>query len=139
MKGLTITTLAMTSLLLGMTAVATTAQPVEDWTTQAIGTYESRIWNGGEIIPATTEFIQATDGSLRGRYTMVEPSGSVPGLLSNCQMAEVQTIRCDWQDKYGTGVLEASFTEDFSRFNGYWGTDDEEPWLRWSGTRSRNP
>ncbi|MDX2212524.1 MAG: hypothetical protein SFY66_04465 [Oculatellaceae cyanobacterium bins.114] len=115
------------------------AQSTETWTDQVIGSYQSRIWSGSSVIPSTTEFIRSTDGSVRGRYTMVEADGSVPGLLLNCQTVETETLRCDWQDKYGTGTFEASFSGDFSRFNGYWGTGDEEPWLRWSGLRSGHP
>lgn len=131
--------LAVACCVIGTTSLATQAQPTDDWTVQAVGSYESRIWTGGNIIPATTEFIQSTDGSLRGRYILFEPGKSVPGVLSDCQAVAVEMLRCGWQDQYGTGVLEVSFSGDFSQFNGFWGTDNEEPWLRWSGSRSSNP
>lgn len=111
------------------------AQSSGDWVKQALRSYQSQIWGGGNLLSGTTEFREAGDGSLEGSYTMNERGKSVPGTLSQCQTKQILVMRCRWNDKYGTGDLEITFSENFSSFNGYWGEESSEPAFRWSGSR----
>ncbi|MEC4803320.1 MAG: hypothetical protein SAJ12_01340 [Jaaginema sp. PMC 1079.18] len=111
------------------------AQTTNDWVDGALGRYSSQIFNAGMLSSGTTEFQESWDGSLGGNYTMREGGQIVSGTLSECVATKVQVMRCLWKDRYGEGYLEVTFTEDFTNFNGYWGTLDSEPLFRWSGSR----
>lgn len=128
---------ALTAALLlnGTAHLHANAQTSDNWIKQAMGRYQSQIWSGGDLLTGTTEFRQARDGAIEGRYTMNEQGKLTPGTLSQCQTIEVRVLRCAWNDKYGTGSLEVTFSEDFSGFNGYWGEQNEEPAFRWDGSR----
>jgi len=111
------------------------AQSSSDWVDQALGNYQSRILSAGSLVSGTTEFRKTRDDSLEGSYTMDEQGKVVFGTLSQCQVMQVLVMRCVWNDKYGTGNLEVTFSENFSSFNGYWGEIGSEPVFRWSGSR----
>jgi hypothetical protein len=98
------------------------AQSSSDWVDQALGNYQSRILSAGSLVSGTTEFRKTREDSLEGSYTMDE-------------QGKVLVMRCVWNDKYGTGNLEVTFSENFSSFNGYWGEIGSEPVFRWSGSR----
>ncbi len=66
---------------------------------------------------------------------MNEGGEIVPGKLSKCRAIQIRVMSCIWNDKYGTGELEVTFSEDFSSFNGYWGEEFSQPVYRWSGAR----
>jgi hypothetical protein len=110
-------------------------QTVDDWVEKALGNYQSQIWSGGIVLSGTTEFKKNSDGSLGGRYTMNEEQGTVPGELSQCQAMQLRVMRCVWNDKYGTGNLEVTFSEDFASFKGYWGQGEPDSSLQWNGSR----
>jgi hypothetical protein len=111
------------------------AQSSSDWVDQALGNYQSRILSAGSLVSGTTEFRKTREDSLEGSYTMDEQGKVVFGTLSQCQVMQVLVMRCVWNDKYGTGNLEVTFSENFSSFNGYWGEIGSEPVFRWSGSR----
>ena len=111
------------------------AQSSNDWVEQALGNYQSRILSAGILVSGTTEFRKTREGSLEGSYTMNEEGEVVSGKLSQCQAIQVRVMRCIWNDKYGTGNFEGTFSENFSIFNGYWGEESLEPIFRWSGSR----
>ncbi|NMF57221.1 hypothetical protein [Pseudanabaena yagii] len=111
------------------------AQSSSDWVDQALGNYQSRILSAGSLVSGTTEFRKTREDSLEGSYTMDEQGKVVFGTLSQCQVMQVRVMRCVWNDKYGTGNLEVTFSENFSSFNGYWGEIGSEPVFRWSGSR----
>jgi hypothetical protein len=127
--------LAASLLLTGVCHLTAKAQSSNNWLEQASGSYQSRIFSVGSLISGTTEFRQARDGTLAGSYTMNELGKSVPGTLSECQATQIRVINCIWNDQYGSGNLEVTFSEDFSSFNGYWGEESAEPVFRWSGLR----
>jgi hypothetical protein len=91
--------------------------------------------NAGILASGKTEFRKNSNGSLVGIYTMNEEGEIVQGKLSKCRAIKIQVMRCIWNDKYGTGELEVTLSEDFSSFNGYWGVEISEPIYRWSGAR----
>lgn len=111
------------------------AQSSSDWVDQALGNYQSRILSAGGLVSGTTEFRKTREDSLEGSYSMDEQGKVVFGTLSQCQVMQVRVMRCIWNDKYGTGNLEVTFSENFSSFNGYWGEQSSEPVFRWSGSR----
>jgi hypothetical protein len=111
------------------------AQSSRSWVRQAFGSYQSQIWNGGSLVSGTTEFRKTSEGFLAGSYKMNVKGESVLGTLTKCQAKQVQVMRCVWNDKYGTGSLEVTFSESFSSFNGYWGEGISEPTFRWNGSR----
>lgn len=66
---------------------------------------------------------------------MNDKGESVLGTLTKCQATQVRVMRCVWNDKYGTGSLEVTFSKSFSSFNGYWGEGISKPTFQWSGSR----
>jgi hypothetical protein len=131
---LVITSLVV-SLLTSTSNLSANAQSSNNWVEQALGSYQSQILNAGILASGKTEFRKNSNGSLVGIYTMNEEGGIVQGKLSKCRAIKIQVMRCIWNDKYGTGELEVTFSEDFSSFNGYWGVEISEPIYRWSGAR----
>lgn len=121
--------------LTGVCNLNASAQSSSDWVEQSLGNYQSQILNGSSLVSGTTEFRKTREGSLEGSYTMDEQGKVVLGTLSQCQAMQVRVMRCIWSDKYGTGNLEVTFSENFSSFNGYWGEQRSEPVFRWSGSR----
>ncbi len=121
--------------LTGVCNLTASAQSSSDWVEQALGNYQSQILSGSSLVSGTTEFRKTREGSLEGSYTMDEQGKVVLGTLSQCQAIQVRVMRCVWNDKYGTGNLEVTFSENFSSFNGYWGEQSSEPVFRWSGSR----
>ncbi|MCA6526175.1 MAG: hypothetical protein IM570_09385, partial [Pseudanabaena sp. M179S2SP2A07QC] len=86
------------------------AQSSSDWVDQALGNYQSRILSAGSLVSGTTEFRKTREDSLEGSYTMDEQGKVVFGTLSQCQVMQVLVMRCVWNDKYGTGNLEVTFS-----------------------------
>ncbi|MBD1912941.1 MULTISPECIES: hypothetical protein [unclassified Leptolyngbya] len=127
--------LAASLVLTGLWSLNVNAQPSGSWMEQTLGRYEGQIWAAGDLLPATTEFREAEDGSLEGSYTMNELGEMVPGTLSQCEAVQVRVMHCVWNDVYGTGNLEVTFSEDFSSFNGYWGEENSKPEFPWNGSR----
>jgi hypothetical protein len=99
------------------------------------GSYQSQIWSGGSFVSGTTEFVTARDGSVSGRYTLNEATGAVAGTLSQCKPLTSRAMQCVWSDRYGTGNLEMTFSENFTNFVGYWGTNRSKPEYVWVGAR----
>lgn len=127
--------LAASLLLTGIYNLKTNAQPSLNWVEQSLGSYQSQIWAGGNLVSGTTEFRKTSNGYVEGSYTMDEEGELVPGTLSQCRATQESVMRCVWNDRYGTGNLEVSFSADFSKFYGYWGEENSEPAFRWSGSR----
>jgi hypothetical protein len=127
--------LVFSALVLFLAPIGTLNAKTPAWTEKAMGQYPSQIWSGGSLVSGTTELQQAQDGTLGGTYSLKEPTGVVPGKLSQCQAVKLRVLRCGWTDQYGSGTLEMTFSEDFSGFNGYWAADNSEPVFRWSGSR----
>jgi hypothetical protein len=108
----------------------------EPWFRQIVGRYPGQIFNGDSPVPGTTEFSQGRGGQLVGRYEMIESMGPALGTLSDCQALSDRTLRCTWEDKYGKGLFEAKFAEDFSRFEGFWRTPDSPQEFVWTGVKA---
>ncbi|TAD79589.1 MAG: hypothetical protein EA001_03820 [Oscillatoriales cyanobacterium] len=107
----------------------------EPWFGKIVGRYPGQIFNGDSPVPGTTEFTQGRDGQIAGRYEMIESTGPALGTITNCQALADRTLRCTWQDKYGEGLFEATFAEDFNSFEGFWRTPDSLQRFVWNGAR----
>jgi hypothetical protein len=132
---LAVNSLVVSLFLVGTFNLNSNSQPSSNWLRKAVGSYQSKIWSSGNLISGKTEFRKTNDSSLEGSYMMNEKEESVSGKLSQCQAIQLRVMRCAWNDKYGTGSLEITFSENFSTFNGYWGEGSSEPVFRWSGSR----
>lgn len=126
---------SVTVLFICGTVQTVRAEFAADWEVQVLGVYQSQIWGADEFLSGVTEFSQGREGFVEGRYTMNVQGEVVPGRLSRCQSSQPLIMRCIWQDRYGTGSLELTFSEDFLGFEGYWGADDSTPDFPWMGSR----
>jgi hypothetical protein len=124
-----------TAIVSGLGHLQADAQPSDAWVEESLGVYQSQIWSGGGVLSGTTEFQATEDGAVAGSYTMNEFGTVVPGTLSECEAIQPRVMRCIWNDEYGTGIFEATFSEDFSSFDGYWGADNSKPEFLWRGSR----
>lgn len=122
---------AILSLLLSLAALAQD----NEWLKQAVGSYRSQIESSSVHVPGTTEFLLTETGTLIGAYRMEEASSAPLGVLSQCETFDVRTIACTWTDKYGSGTLEVTFSEDFSSFVGQWNLQGQDARFAWSGAR----
>jgi hypothetical protein len=123
------TSLAASLLLASSSGLPAKADDSTDsWLNKAVGSYPGQIWSDGALIPAETEFLRNNDNSLIGSYSM---QGQGLGVLSQCRAVKLLVARCIWNDRYGSGDLEITFTENFSSFKGYWtpkGLSEKLPW-----------
>lgn len=125
-----------TSLILTSTySLRVEAQSPNRWFREVVGSYQSQIWSGDSVVPGTTEFILTDTNSLIGSYELEDQGSSALGVLSQCQEVQTRTIRCSWNDKYGSGDFEVTFSEDFSSFNGHWSPEGIKERFTWNGSR----
>ncbi|ATU92084.1 hypothetical protein [Phyllobacterium zundukense] len=77
------------------------------------------------------------DGRIAGRYELDEPDGRVEGTLTEKDSAGTSRTLV-WTDKYGTGLLELKFSDDYKGFKGRWGGSNngrfEAPSHSWNGS-----
>ena len=126
------TSLATALLVASSYSLEAKAESADNWLSQAVGSYPGQIWSGGVLIPAETEFLRNNDNSLIGSYSM---QGQGLGVLSQCQAIKKLVARCIWNDRYGSGDLEVTFSENFSSFKGFWTPKGLTEKLPWNGKR----
>lgn len=126
------TSLVASVLLAGSHGLEVKAESADDWLSQAVGSYPGQIWSAGTLIPAETEFLLDHDNSLIASYRM---QGQGLGVLSQCRAVKMLVARCIWNDRYGSGDLEVTFSENFSSFKGYWTPKGLTEKLPWNGKR----
>ncbi len=124
--------LATALLLASSYGLEAKAESNDNWLSQVRGSYSGKIWSGGALVPVETEFIMNNDTSLIGSYSIKEQG---LGVLSRCQAVKTFVVRCFWDDRYGSGDYEVTFTKDFSGFKGYWSPKGLTEKLPWDGTR----
>lgn len=95
-----------------------------------VGTYRGEALNGGDMDPVTTTF-RISGGRLTGGYVVEDEGGSrFEGTISNA-FFEDGVLQVEWTDRDGEGFAELTFSSDFRRFEGFWGsldTPNENPW-----------
>ncbi len=99
------------------------------------GRYEGHIWSNS-LRPGTTNFHPSSDG-VTGNYEFEVAGDIESGTLRTCRETVPLNWRCEWQDAYGTGLLEMEFSADYSAFEGIWSDDNNPPslGLEWNGAR----
>lgn len=91
-------------------------------------------------IKMKTQIQQDASGLLKGDYTMSvkEPNEhEEQGTLEQVGELKGNTVTFAWKDMYGKGTLEATFTSDFSKFDGTWGAATSERTWSWTGERDK--
>jgi S1-C subfamily serine protease len=68
-----------------------------------------------------TTFYSDENGAIQGNYVYYENNKETTGRLYDFVPSRTGKIRFSWQDKYGTGKLEISFSDEFQQFSGIWG------------------
>ena len=94
-----------------------------------VGTYRGQAFNGGDLDPVTTTF-RIASGRLTGSYVIEDELNTFEGTISNA-FFEDGVLRIEWTDRDGEGYAELTFSSDFRRFDGFWGSLDsagENPW-----------
>lgn len=135
MKPILILSSLTASLLLIPVLTLNSLAQSEQWLGQVTGKYESEVESGDRLITATTTFVVNDQGALIGSYELIERDDFIPGTLNQCRGLKVGIVQCIWSDRYGTGKLTVTFSEDFSRFDGYWTPEGEPENYLWRGYR----
>lgn len=109
----------------------------DDWLASVPGSYHGSIWSAGRHMPAVTTFRRDPMGRILGQYAFDEPSGvRERGRLDHCAALRALVLTCLWHDRYGTGRLDLTFTEDFLGFAGRWSAGERAaPVWPWTGRR----
>lgn len=106
-----------------------------------VGTFSGQTFSGSGLVASETSFSTGPAGELQGSYWLApEHPGQArdQGQLSDCRQTASHQMRCQWRDRFGSGVLEISFNPDFSAFDGRWGNGSQtSPALIWNGQRVR--
>lgn len=104
---------------------------------QIEGAYTGTLFASGYNMPVvTTFFLQG--GVLRGEYVMDENGIMTPGRLTGITFSGSFTIECTWEDKYGAGPASFTFSDDYSGFSGWWGSDSGADMYNWWGQKELN-
>ncbi|SDD58195.1 hypothetical protein [Aquimonas voraii] len=100
------------------------------------GEYAGEIWSDG-MYPSVTEFYGATRDGRDGVYRFEYGDDVEEGVLFDCKRLKAQEFRCGWKDRWGSGLVDMSFSADFKAFTGVWSNEDNPPslGLRWHGRR----
>ena len=99
------------------------------------GDYCGKVMSGGEWVDVVTTLTTRPDGLLSGKYEFNDKGKLAPGTLRENNKASEDARVFTWVDKYGTGTLMASFSENRASFEGLWGDGDEMPGFGWTGQR----
>ena len=93
--------------------------------------------SSGKDLPAVTSFYIKNDGNIVGEYVFYEGSdGQYSGDLYNCNIMDIETLRCTWKDIWGEGIFQIIFSEDFNSFSGFWSDYSRiDLKLNWNGRR----
>lgn len=107
-----------------------------NWSKSIVGRYISEISTGKKSLPGVTKFQLNNNGKLTGSYSYKEESGTTHGKLSQCtEIKKKHVLICKWKDKYGTGMLEMNFSNDYKNFQGAWFVIRPAASLPWNGRR----
>ncbi len=78
-------------------------------------------------------------GRIDGTYEAREGNARLQGTLKETDPGSGPSRTVIWTDKYGTGLLNLNFSDDYSAFKGRWGPSDngrfEAASHTWSGVR----
>jgi len=99
------------------------------------GNYLGHIQSSNELLPIITTFFESNDkvATSAGSYSMNEAKVAVRGNLLNCKSRASSVLSCYWQDKYGSGAVEFTFSDDYKHFEGLWSVGDQSEKFKWNG------
>ena len=101
-----------------------------------VGTYVGQLWSDGVYQDATTTFYLGPDGVLLGTYSFTYNKQTYDGVLIKPQVSQDGDVTFIWEDAFGFGVLNITFSPDFQQFAGTWSTlDDGADAFPWFGKR----
>lgn len=130
--------IALVSLMLLVVSCQISKLKTQDpfnWAQQILGTYQGKIWSSGAIASVSTTFKISHSGFLNGEYQVREDNKTVSGELKSCQEIEKRKIKCNWEDSYGKGILKATFSQDYIKFEGVWHLEGQEENYPWNGVK----
>lgn len=109
-------------------------QPVDTWFSRVKGSFQGEIWENGKVLPASTTlgFFNPSGGI----YFANDNGTPIVGDILQCQTKSERTVQCQWAEGNQTGVLEATFSQNFSSFEGYKQESNSTTRHPWRGTRS---
>jgi hypothetical protein len=84
------------------------------------GRFCGEMISSGDYQDVETSFNVDRDGHVAGSYELDEPDGRVEGTLTEKDGAGPSRTLV-WTDKYGTGLLDLKFSDDYKEFKGRWG------------------
>ena len=105
------------------------------WVQNIIGTYKGEIWSNGGNTIGVTRFYTDNYGSLAGSYNFGNENGSLDSCVKT-KTANINQLTCQWNDEYGSGPLEISFSNNFAKFEGEWTANGDDGIYVWNGARS---
>jgi hypothetical protein len=103
-----------------------------------VGTYRGLIGYQAEARqdPVMNELFLDQDCSLSGWYRFDEKTGPVSGTFYPIQVIDGKTLKGFWNDSYGKGSWQVTFSNDFRSFEGTWGSEESDDIQgTWSGKR----
>ncbi len=126
-------------LLMGAAAVPSAIEV--PWSAVAMqGLYTGELSGEDYSAPVITELFLIDEDELLGSYFVEAPLDSettelVLGVLSDCELVSSHRLNCLWSDRFGSGTLKLTFTEDYQSFEGQWSPDLENAAYPWGGER----
>ncbi len=105
------------------------------WHEKIDGSYEGFLVSGTQKNRVVSTFRNSSDGKIFGEYVFYENGAPVYGTFPSCKADKKGEMVCNWQDKYGTGILEMKFSKSLNEFRGFWGTSKINTAFFWNGMR----
>ncbi len=129
--------LAICAMWFALTSTGDTAAD-ESFVQNIVGTYVGQLWSDGVYQDATTTFHLDPDGELLGTYSFTYDKQIYDGVLIKPQISQDGDVTFIWEDTFGFGVLNITFSPDFQQFAGTWSTlDDGADAFPWFGKRQK--
>ncbi len=99
------------------------------------GSYLGQIQSSNELLPIITTFFKKDDrvATSSGSYSMNEAKTVIRGSVFNCKNNVNHVLDCFWQDKYGSGKVTFSFSDDYKNFTASWSVGDMPEKYKWTG------
>ena len=98
-------------------------------------TYCGTLFSVDALTDAVTTIQFRGEANLAGTYKFLEDGSPVFGtLVPKSPIKDHQAILL-WNDKYGSGSLAVTFSENFESFEGKWGAGNEVPGNLWQGKK----
>jgi hypothetical protein len=100
-----------------------------------VGNYLGHIQSSNELLPIVTTFFEKDDkvATSAGRYSMNEARSAVRGKLYNCKSRVTSVLSCYWQDQYGSGGVDFTFSDDYKHFDAQWSVGGQPEKFKWNG------